>query len=342
MKTKTWWLWISCAGAPLAVFAQTVALTPTKLELPARIGPLQFDGEPHHFEDPRLGSAYQYNGPMQSLTVYLYDLGEKSVPDGPDSVQTCQQFEEAKAGVMQAKYPDTVLKTEQLVRLSQGETPLLAREAVFEFKIDGRPAQSYVWITGTSTRFMKMRFSADASLGKQIAESRRAILNAFGESIARVPPVPTAPGAEPEKKHSMVIYRVDASEDEMALGLMYLGTLGAVADKFPESRPPCGGPVVPTYEAELVTYKTMLAMGLTSEGEIVTKLQATEKAGFLEELVWVDRHQDSWGKKAPTDLDLSGYKKWRKKNLKNFKVNDFGRLENNVPRPLPIEAPDAT
>jgi len=33
MKTKTGWLWISCAGAPLAVFAQAVTLSPTKLDL---------------------------------------------------------------------------------------------------------------------------------------------------------------------------------------------------------------------------------------------------------------------------------------------------------------------
>ena len=343
MKTKTGWLWISCTGAPLAVFAQAVTLSPTKLELPATIGPLVFDGSPHHFEDPRLGSAYQYNGDRQSLTVYLYDLGEKAVPDGPDSVQTCEQFEEAKAGVMQAKYPGTVLKAEQMVRLSQGDNPLLAREAVFEFKIDGRPAQSYVWITGTSSRFMKMRFSADASLGKQIAETRRAILDAFGQSIARVPPVPVAaPAAEPAKKHRMVVYGLDASPEEMALGVAYLGVLGAVADKFPESMPPCGGPVIPTYQVELATYQSMLAMKLASEGEIAAKLQATEKAGFLEEFVWVDRHQESWGKKAPDGLDLSAYKKWRKKNLKNFKVNDFGRLENNSPRPLAIEAPNAS
>jgi len=140
----------------------------------------------------------------------------------------------------------------------------------------------------------------------------------------------------------MVVYGLDASPEEMSLGIVYLGTLGAVADKFPESMPPCGGPVIPTYQVELATYQSMLAMKLASEGEIAAKLQATEKAGFLEEFVWVDRHQESWGKKAPDGLDLSAYKKWRKKNLKNFKVNDFGRLENNSPRPLAIEAPNAS
>jgi len=40
---RTWWLWITLAGAPLAVSAQTVALLPSPLELPARIGPLEHD-----------------------------------------------------------------------------------------------------------------------------------------------------------------------------------------------------------------------------------------------------------------------------------------------------------
>lgn len=338
MTTKTWWLWVSCAGAPLAAFSQSVTLAPSPLELPARIGALEYDRTPHTFEDPRLGSAYQYNGPRQSLTVYVYDLGVKGIPDGPDSVPTCEQFEEAKAGVVQADYPDTELKSEQLARLSQGDKPVLAREAMFEFKIDGHPTRSYVWITGSANQFVKMRFSADATLGAQIDESRRAILNALGESLARVPPVPTTTDTEPEKKkRSMVVYGLDASQEEMTLGILYLGTLGAVTDKFPESLPPCGGPVIPTYGAELATFQTVMAMHGASDGPLKRKLDAIEQAGFLEEYIWVDRHQESWGKNAPDALDLPGYKKWRKKNLKNFKIKDFGRLENNEVRPLPIE-----
>jgi len=344
MKT-TWWLWITLACAPLAAVAQTVSLLPSPLELPRRIGPLEHDGKPHHFPDQRLGSAYQYNGAGQSLTVYVYDAGIKEIPDGTDSVPTCEQFEEAKAGVMQANYAGPVLKSEQLVRLSAPDELPLAREAAFEFKIEGRPAYSYVWITGGANLFMKMRFTADAALRDELPATRRAILNAFGSAIERVlPPVPApAPAEAPEKKDGtrLVIHSMDASQADMSAGMIYLATLSALAEKFPESVPACGGRVVPTYGMELAAFGSMLAMQMTSESTTGKKLVAIEQAGYLDEYVWTDRHREVWGAKAPDGLKLSAFKKWRKKNLKDFSVRDIGSVEFASPRPLPTEAADA-
>ena len=341
---KTWWLWITLAGVPLAVAAQTVTLLPSPLELPARIGPLGHDGAPHHFPDKRLGSAYQYEGNGQTLTVYVYDLGLDNIPDGSDSLETCSQFEEAKAGVLQANYAGTVLKSEQRVRLSPPAELPLAREAVFEFSLDGRPAHSYVWITGAANRFMKLRFTADASLGSELAATRRAILTAFGKSVERfrqeaAPASTEAPGKDGTR---MLINSTDVSESDMTAGMIYLATLSALAEKNPESIPPCGGRLVPTYEMELAAFQSMLVMQAASPDSTAgKKLAAIEKAGFLGEFVWTERHRDAWGDQPPDDLKLSSYKKWRKKNLKNFHITDIGAVEFTTMRPLPIEPPDA-
>ena len=349
---RTWWLWITLAGVPLAVSAQTVTLLPSPLELPARIGPLLHDGAPHHFSDPRLGSAWQYDGEGQSLTVYVYDLGIKNIPDGSDSVETCEQFEQAKGDVFQAKYPGTEFKSEQLVRLSPPADLPLAREAVFEFKVDGRPAHSFVWITGSANLFMKMRFTADASLGNELPATRRAILTAFGNAVERFQPpaVPTSTEASQKDGQKdgdkdgtrMVISSMDASQADMSAGLIYLATLSALAEKNPASVPACGGRLVPTYEMELAAFESLLVMQAATPGSTAgKKLAAIEKAGFLGEYVWIDRHRDNWGDQAPDGLKLSGYKKWRKKNLGDFSVRDIGAVEFTRPRPLPIEAADA-
>jgi len=349
---RTWWLWITVAGVPLAVSAQTVTLLPSPLELPARIGPLQHDGAPHHFSDPRLGSAWQYDGEGQSLTVYVYDLGIKNIPDGSGSVETCEQFEQAKGDVIQANYPGTEFKSEQLVRLLPPAELPLAREAVYEFKVDGRPAYSYVWITGTANLFMKMRFTADASLRNELPATRRAILTAFGNAVERLQPaaVPTSTegsqkgGEKDDDKEGtrMVINSMDASQADMSAGLIYLATLSALAEKNPASIPACGGRLVPTYEMELAAFESMLVMqAATPDSTAGKKLAAIEKAGFLGEYVWIDRHQANWGDQAPDGLKLSGYKKWRKKNLRDFSVRDIGAVEFTRPRPLTIEAADA-
>jgi len=342
---RTWWLGITLASAPLAAVAQAVSLLPSPLELPRRIGPLEHDDKPHHFPDKRLGSAYQYNGSGQSLTVYVYDAGVKDIPDGPDSVPTCEQFEEAKSGVMQANYAGAMLKSEQMVRLSAPDELPLAREAVFEFKIEGRPAYSYVWITGGANLFMKMRFTADAALRDELPTTRRAILTAFGDAIERfLPAAAPAPAEAPEKKDGtrMVIHSMDASQADMSAGMIYLATLSALADKFPDSVPACGGRVVPTYAMELGAFGSMLAMQMTaSESTTGKKLVAIEEAGYLDEYVWTDRHREAWGDKAPDGLKLSAFKKWRKKNLKDFSVHDIGSVEFGQPRPLPIESADA-
>jgi hypothetical protein len=76
----------------------------------------------------------------------------------------------------------------------------------------------------------------------------------------------------------------------------------------------------------------------TAFGKNLAKI---EQAGFLEEFIWTDRHLEPWGEQSPEGLTLSDYRQWRKKNLKKFKVPDFGRVSVDKVRPLPVEAPDA-
>lgn len=329
--------------APLAAAQEKVRLQPAPLELPRRIGPLNFDGKPHSFPEPELGVAYQYNGDGISLTIYVYDLGIKDIGDGVDTAATCQQFEEAKQGVFQARYPNTVLRNEQLVRLAPPDEQPQAREAAFEFTINDRPAYSYLWITGVAKNFIKLRFSVDADLKDEVPEARRAILTALGEAV-KPHLAPAAPlEGDPEKKDgtSININSLGGSQDDMTTGMMYLMFLSSLADKDPMSVPPCGGELEPGFGTELSAFRLMLQSDATGKSGLGEKLGAIDKAGFLEEFVWTDRHREAWGKQAPVGLDLSGYKKWRKKNLKKFKVPDFGSVSVDQIRPLPLEAPDA-
>jgi hypothetical protein len=306
--------------------------------MPRRLGPLFHDGKPHAFPEPALGVAYQYSADGLSLTIYVYDAGIKDIADGANTVATCEQFEEAKQGVIQARYPKTVLTTEQLVRLAPPDEQPQAREAVFEFEIEKRPAYSYVWVTGVAKHFIKLRFSVAADLRDEVPEARRAILTALGDAV-KPHLAPAAPVRKDET--SIAINSLAGSEDDMAAGMMYLMFLSAAAEEAPQIAPPCGGFLVPTYETELSLFRALLEMEADANTAFGKNLAKIEQAGFLEEFIWTDRHLEPWGEQSPEGLTLSDYRQWRKKNLKKFKVPDFGRVSVDKVRPLPVEAPDA-
>src|SRR6476659_6490868 len=163
--------------------ADPVKLAPGPFELPDRIGPMRFDGQSHKYDDSRLGASYQYFGGGLSLTVYVYDLGAENIPDGGDTRLACEAFEGAKGDVMHAGYQNVVLKSQQLARLDPTAESPVAREAVFEYTRSNRPTVSYLWVTGASKEFVKLRFSIDEQYRDELAEARRTVLNAVGDAL---------------------------------------------------------------------------------------------------------------------------------------------------------------
>jgi hypothetical protein len=336
MKRKVGCL-IALGFAGVAVAAEdTVKLLPTPLEMPRRIGPLVQSGEPHKYDPPALGVSYQYNGPGLSLTVYVYDGGETDIPDGGDTVLTCQQYENAKHEVMGAGYPHTTFKSEQLVRLDPPADLPLAREAVFEFEQQNEPVVSFLWATGVSKHFVKLRFSASGRLRDELPDARRAILAALGAAVkphlAPVDPKADKPGVS-------IVVNSSGSPADMAAGFGYLISLSAMVDNSPGSAPVCGGEFVPDYAQELAAYQGMLQISSETHGgsAFEQRLREISAAGFLEEFVWTYRHRDSWGLAAPDGLTLEPFNKWRKKHLKRFKVPEFGRIDVQHPKPMPVE-----
>lgn len=325
--------------ASVASAQDTVKLLPSSLELPARLGPLHFDGKPHMYEPAALGSSYQYNGGGVSLTIYVYDAGVTNIPDGGDTVANCYLFEQTKREIGAAGYATVRLVSEQLVRLSPPDDTPLAREAVFEFVRDGQPTLSYLWMTGAARHFLKIRFSMDPSQRDEAEVARRFLLTELGEAVK-----PHLAPVDPDAKNPEVSLNVFAGggTEEMAAGIMYLALLDTQFKAAPESKPLCGGELIPPYETELSVFKALLALNLErTAGTLGKQLAEVSKAGFLDEFVWLELHRESWGDAAPGGLALKEYQAWRKKNLKRFKRPQLGSLVINRPRPMRIEAADS-
>jgi hypothetical protein len=330
---------MAVSGGAAWAAGEPLKLGPTRLELPPRIGPLVTDGVAHGFGDPRLGVGYQYNGAGLALTIYVYDGGIPDIPDGGDTIASCQQFEQAKSEIQGAGYANVSLKSQQLVRLLPPEAAPVAREAVLELVRDGHAVISYLWVTGFDGNFIKLRFSLDAALRDEMAEARRAVLDALGGAMKpHLTPVPVA--SEPGKQEGAgtSIDLSMGSGDDMEAGILYTMLLATAADQGPEMAPVCGGPLVPGFDAEVGIFRAMIAMnGGETESKFSRQLGDAESAGMLEELVWSDLHREEWGKTAPDGLTLREYKSWKKKHLKRFKPPKLGAVVVDHPRPMPLE-----
>lgn len=337
-------IWLGAACGTMLTFAAaaadaTLKLLPSPLILPTRIGPMQYNGKPHKYEDPRLGVSYQYDGNGLSLTVYAYDAGEIDLADGADTMSTCREFEIAKAGVVQA-YQKAQLKAEQRVRLIPPDDLPQVREAHYEYEREGNPTISFIWITSAAKHFVKLRMSMSPRLRDELPEARRAVLEVVGEAIK---PHLRPSDSKAETPGSSIGINVDAllggsSDDAMEAGLWYLMLLNTVADKSPELTPVCGGEFVPSLDTEAGIYRSMFEPGQDlAKSRLGKTIKKIDKAGFLEEFLWVDRHRDAWGPVPPAGLAISEYAEWRTRNLKRFRAPDFGTVTIDHPRPIPLE-----
>lgn len=333
MKTG-WWIYAILVWAPTTI-ADTVKLLPTPLEIPDRIGPLVYTGKPDIWQDKRLGMSYKFAAPGVLVDIYVYDAGLTGIAEGTASRPVCEQFEQAKAEILHGGYKDVVLKGEQIARLSPTQDPPLAREAMFEAVMQDIPSISYVWITGAAGHFIKVRFTINAQLRYEVEDARRAVLNAAGDAIR-----PHLVMTTPDQKGKQVnIVMTPGTATAPGFGMYYLLGLSSLASRSDAALPPCGGRLRPGFEAEVATWKLALGVAnrVAAETSLAKKAAEADAAGYLEEFVWTLDHQDYWGDKPPAGLELKAFSKWSRKHLKNVKVPEFGYVEINQVRELPIE-----
>jgi hypothetical protein len=333
LALASWLIGVSPVNA--APRAGVVDLLPSPFVLPKRIGPMLFRGEPHKYEDPKLGVSYQYGGDGLSLTVYVYNAGNDRIADGADTIPVCREFELAKQGVTQA-YQKTELKSEQLALLTPPDTWPQMREAMFEYEREAHPTISFVWITAAANYFVKLRLSMDPRLRDEVLDARRAVLAVVGEAIkphlAPVDPDAKRPGS------SLGINLEGGSGDGIQAGIQYLALLNTLVEQSPDLAPVCGGEVVPDLQTEAGVYRGVFGLDEEIAASRFGKTLATiDKAGFLEEFLWTERHREAWGATPPASLKLSAYGEWRKKKLKRFKAPTFGTVTMDHPRALPLE-----
>jgi hypothetical protein len=328
-------------AAPLG--DNTVRLAPSQLKLAQNIGPLRFNGQ-NRFSDRRLGRSYGFNASGISLSIYVYDYGLADIPDGPDSVPLCEQYEGAKGEIERGgNYENVRLRSEVSRPLADQPGSPVAREAVYEFDRHGVHAVSVLWLTAVDGHFLKLRLSLRNEVADELDEARPEILAALARAVSQRRRSAPARLAPPVQEASI---EVDSHYDAetAALWLTYALELVSFSREHPATRPACGGRLVPGFTAELAARRAALAEYRGRAAQLRTsryfdELQRIEDAGFLDEYAWQFLRDERRDVDPPAALQLPAFEEFRQRELPAHVVQSGARVRINTVRAL---APPAT
>lgn len=327
-------------AAPLG--DNTVKLAPSHFKLAQNIGPLRFSGQ-SRFSDRRLGRSYAFNASGISLSIYVYDYGLDGIPDGPDSVPLCEQYEGAKDEIERGgNYDNVLLRSEVNRPLMEGQDATVAREAVYAFDRHGIHAVSVLWLTAVDGYFLKLRLSLRAEIADELDEARPQILAAIAHAVSQRRKAAPARAVTPVQEASI---EVDSHYDPetAALWLTYALELVKFSREHPATRPPCGGRLVPGFTAELSARHVALNDYRRRAPELRTsryfdELQRIEDAGFLDEYAWQFLRNERWDSAPPPELELAAFEEFRLRELPSHVVQSGARVRINTVRSLPFPA----
>lgn len=316
----------------------TVRLLPSKFKLMQDIGPMRFTGE-NRYTDRRLGRSFGFGAGGISLIVYVYDYGLEDLPDGPDSVPACEQFERAKHEIEHGgNYQNVVLRSEATRRMKDSANAPLAREALYEFDRNGIHAWSYLWLTVADGYFVKLRLTLREEVKDEMHEARPEILGTIANALAQRPAKP-APETATRPAETSVDLDPGTDPAEASLWFSYAAELLSASRETAQAMPACGGALVPVFNTELAARRAALrdyrARAATTRGsEYFSLLERVEAAGFLDEYVW---HYLSKDDKVPEELDLVGFEEFRLRELATHQPKTGAHVRVNTVRVLPLD-----
>jgi hypothetical protein len=152
-------------------------------------------------ENPGLGTTVYYNTPGLKATLYIYNMGKKSIADGIDSPFIKDSFEGAKNDVKEAarlgyyKLTSGMSSRSSYLILESKSVPVLAAE--FSYQDKGQEFLSWLYMTGYKNQIIKLRvshFKADKDLADPIHQD---FLKAVANLLQQETGIPTRKSTAP-------------------------------------------------------------------------------------------------------------------------------------------------
>ena len=124
--------------------------------------------------NPGLGYSVAYRREGWTATVYVYDLGLRSIPDDPRSRVSMRNFEQAKEDVLAAQrqgaYRSAELKRDFL--LPETGAPRLQCASFTLVRRDNNEYDSYLCVTAWRGSFVKLRLTGERHESNDAAAGR--------------------------------------------------------------------------------------------------------------------------------------------------------------------------
>jgi hypothetical protein len=157
-------LLVALAATAGAARAETFRDGATGLLFTDRLAGLSMVGvTDYEKERPGLGVGVGYNGPGITLTIYLYTLGMKSIPESPDSEVFRKHFDQCMGDIITAGqrglYADVKKLSEDRFSLGSGQAERTGLCGAFSFMQQGTARLSKVYLFVYKNNFLKIRYS---------------------------------------------------------------------------------------------------------------------------------------------------------------------------------------
>lgn len=121
-----------------------------------------------NYPDPALGSSVTYQSAEGGrVTIYVYNGGQKTIPNGIGDKTVKEEIERAKNEIEQigkmGVYKDVKEIKNDTVRLGGTGGKVKALRSVYSFKVQGAAVDSEIYLFGYNNNFIKIRATRPAS-----------------------------------------------------------------------------------------------------------------------------------------------------------------------------------
>ena len=148
------------------LFAETYRHPETGICLPDRLaGLLKLSFNNYEEKRAGLGVSVGYGAPDVTATIYLYNMGMKSIPEGIDASDFRTHFDQVVAEVIGAgqngPYRDVKILSVEKALLDPGKDGPSALSATFTYVVlhSGKEVLSKLYLMGYKNHFLKIRFT---------------------------------------------------------------------------------------------------------------------------------------------------------------------------------------
>jgi hypothetical protein len=159
-----------------------VSLKEVGISLPKIVSGLEFKKR-HQFDTKELGYSVTYANGMSLIMLYVYDAGEKKIPNGKANALVTGQLKGALDNLKLVEKSGSYRN----VRPLKGDLPLpkSVKEkfaaAGFTFEVKGNKCKGYVLVVGKGNQFLKIRVTQYVVANK----TNDAEVNGFLEAVAK-------------------------------------------------------------------------------------------------------------------------------------------------------------